>query len=789
MRDFALPIRRIGSLGRSTGSALPLEVGVDIHERLQMRLSSEDSSYRSEIPLSLALTGKSYEFKIRGRCDGEFGGDKPMIEEIKSSFGLPALKKALANEPDHPYILQLKMYGFIYSKKKGVTPKLQLRLVDSRTLEEDVWSVDYDEIGFQLWVQDRLAQIEENLLRYRALIKTRKSLAKQLFFPFSTPRKNQSELVDAVKNSLSRGRKLLLQAPTGLGKTAGVLYPSLLEALSKGSPVVYIAPKNSQFKAAIDLARMFQKKRVKLKVLVLTSKTKACQQDEVLCQNSSCPLAVNYYDKVEASGAKLRDAKKHLWDYAYFQKLSDAFEICPYEIGMERIPEADLIICDYNYVFSPRANFFDRYLDPIVPMTKPYLVIDEAHNLYERVIENYSVQIKLSDLKAFLEHCKASDDQRFSRIVNRAIGLMAAINPRPTHARIELKREAIQVLLDESMALLLSRWDTGGLPLIDDPVFQFYSQWSDLHEITEISQEAIPLIYKREEGDEILKAQCIDPHSILQPLYAQFAGVVAFSATLKPFSFYRHMSGFEEEATDAIEFTSPFPRTNKKIMIIPQVETNYRERSRHYDRIAAIISRVASLEKGPYLVFFSSYGFLREVEKLLGEDFPLITQTSALSDSAVRNFHRLIQNAQETTLILAVQGGSLSEGIDFKGAGIKGVFIVGPAVPSASFERKMMQEHFDKREGDGRAFAYVYPAMTRSVQAAGRIVRDEIERGVIVLMDPRFLQDSFQATMPEDWFETSARELIPQHILSETRAFWDVEKRPSIESDEGPLDL
>ncbi|RZA11732.1 MAG: hypothetical protein EOP10_32605, partial [Proteobacteria bacterium] len=384
---------------------------------------------------------------------------------------------------------------------------------------------------------------------------------------------------------------------------------------------------------------MFQKKRVKIKVLVLTSKAKACQLDEILCQNSSCPLAVNYHDKVEASGARRRDAKKHLWDFAYFQKLSDAFEICPYEIGMERIPEADLIICDYNYVFSPRANFFDRYLDPILPMTKPYLVIDEAHNLYERVIENYSPQIKLSDLKAFLEYCKATDDKRFSRIVNRAIGLMALINPRPTHARVDLKREAIQVLLDESMALLLSRWDTGGLPLIDDPVFQFYSQWSDLHEITEISQEAIPLIYKREDGDEILKAQCIDPHSILQPLYLQFAGVVAFSATLKPFSFYSHMSGFDEETTDAIELTSPFPRSNKKIMIIPQVETNYRERSRHYERIATIITRVASLEQGPYLVFFSSYGFLREVEKLLANEFPLITQTSALSESAVRNFH------------------------------------------------------------------------------------------------------------------------------------------------------
>lgn len=789
VRDFALPLKRIGSLGQGRTSAIPLDVGTEIHERIQQRLLSEGEPYRPEVSLSTVLSGHHHDIKIRGRCDGIFDdGQNILLEEIKSSFNLASLKRALEVEADHPYILQLKLYAYIHQLKYSRSTSLQLRLVDSRSLREEVLPVDFDFDVFSQWVKSKLIQVEENLDRYRAIIKTRKALALQLFFPFEKPRNQQAELVEAVSSALKGKRKLLLQAPTGLGKTAGVLFPTLREAFSQGSPVVYIAPKNSQFQAAVDLAKKFQKAKIKLKVLILTSKSKACQADEVLCQNSSCPLSMNYYDKISEHDLKTRDKKKHLWDYKYFQGLAQKFEICPYEIGMERVPEADLIICDYNYIFSPQANFFDRYLDPILPMKKPFLVIDEAHNLYERVIENYSPQIKLSDLKAFLESCRSDGDDRFARIVQRAIGLMSVIKPRSPAAKVDVKKEAISELLNESLALILSRWGDSGLPLISDPLFQFYQQWLDLSEISELSQEAIPLIYKREDGDEILRAQCLDPSFILEPIHSLFAGVVAFSATLKPFDFYRHMSGFSVESSDALEFTSPFPRDHKKIMIIPQVETNFRQRSRHYERIASVIEKVAEVATGPYLVFFSSYSFLREVEKFLQSKFALYTQSASLNESGVRAIMRLLSESRQTTLVLAVQGGSLAEGIDFKGLGLRGVFVVGPAVPTASFERKLMQEHFEKilDRDKGRAYAYVYPAMTRSVQAAGRVVRDEEERGVIVLMDPRFLEKDYSETMPEDWFQSHSRELVPTQIIAETADFW-IKNQPPKTSLQGPM--
>lgn len=782
VRDFALPLRRHGSLGSSNFSSLPIDLGQEIHQLIQARLL-EEGGYQAEYPLQTGLRGENHDLQIRGRADGFFEADPPLLEEIKSSFGLPSLKQALHEEADHPYILQVKVYAYIFHQRTGRVPTIRLRLVDSRSFQEELWPVAYDPEEFENWVHARLQQIEEDLLRYAALLKTRKRLAKKLDFPFSARRAQQDELLQKVASTVAANRNLLLQAPTGLGKTAGVLYPALCEGLAKGNPVVYIAPKNSQFKAAIDLAKIFQKQRIALKVLVLTSKAKACRQEEVNCQGSVCSFARDYFDKVDALGLAQRDAKKHLWDGRYFQGMADLHEVCPYEVGMERIREADLIICDYNYIASPRANFFDRYLDPILPMTKPILVIDEAHNLYERVMENFSAEIRLSSLKTFLAGAASAQDERFAAVVRQALSYMTSLNPGPSAGRITLDAEGIAQILQMGLELMTSRWGKEGLPGPEDPLFQFFTQWHDLDQLSKLSREAVPIIYKREGGDEILRAQCIDPSSVIAPLLGAFRSVIAFSATLKPFDFYLRVSGFDSDTTDIAEFESPFPRDHKKIMIIPQVQTNYRERDRHYQRIAAIITRIVSLKPGPYLAFFPSYQFLAKVRDELppSADWSYFIQRASASPSLIKSMEAFIQDASGPSLILAVQGGSLSEGIDLRGRGLLGVFIVGPAVPNASFERQLMQDHYEAKYGKGRAFAYVYPAMTRSVQAAGRIVRDEEERGLIVLMDPRFLQEDFAATMPRDWFASGVTELLPKSILTEVQEFWDGARNGSAE--------
>jgi DNA excision repair protein ERCC-2 len=296
-----------------------------------------------------------------------------------------------------------------------------------------------------------------------------------------------------------------------------------------------------------------------------------------------------------------------------------------------------------------------------------------------------------------------------------------------------------------------------------------------LDQMLEQPRDAVPILYKREAQDTIIKALCIDPSGFIRPLLDHFSGVVAFSATLKPFAFYRDVSGFDPDHTICVELSSPFPREHKKILIIPQVQTSLRERDRHYARIAQIIQKVAALKPGPSLVFFSSYGFLRQVQMVLKElqpDWTIFTQNTAMGADALQDLWQVIEDSEGVLLILAVQGGSLAEGIDFKGRGIHSVFIVGPALPTANFERQLMQDYFERKYRRGRPYTYTYPAMTRSIQAAGRIVRDASEKGVIVLMDPRFLEADYQETMPADWFQSSARELVSSQIIHDVATFW-----------------
>jgi DNA excision repair protein ERCC-2 len=767
VREFAVPLRREGSLTSGSAQALlPLDLGQDIHIRIQERLRQDDPSYQAEYALQHSFKEGSIQLHIRGRCDGYFPQETPVLEEIKSTWRFQALQKELEDAAEHPYILQLKVYGYFHWLRTEKRPVLQLRLVCLRTQQETLMPVAFDPETFQFWVKSRCEQIVAEFKRFRAILKTRQKLAQKIFFPFAEPRPSQTQLMESVRHALENEQQLLLQAPTGLGKTAGVLVPALTFGLSRGSPVVYIAPKNSQFQAAIDLVSIFHRKKIGLKVLVLTSKSKACRQDEVNCHESLCPLAKDYHSKVEAHALAPRDRKKNLWDRRYFQNMSQRFQVCPYEISMERLAEADLVICDYNYIFSPFANFLSRYADPILPRPEPVLVIDEAHNLPERVRDAWSVEIRMSTL----QHPSLP-----SALARKAKQLFTTVRPVQSEARIDIDGKVLKELLAECVKGMIERSADQGLPTAEDPFFEFYMALTALDQMMEVPRDAVPFLYKQEGSDAIIKALCIDPSGFISPVLDHFLGVIAFSATLKPFVFYRDLSGFDPDAAVFVELSSPFPREHKKILIIPQVQTSLRERERHYARIALIIQKIAALKPGPNLVFFSSYGFLRQVQAALQElepDWTIFTQNQAMGSDALQELWQTIERTRGVLLILAVQGGSLAEGIDFKGRGVHNVFVVGPALPMANYERQLMQAYFETKYTRGRPYTYTYPAMTRSIQAAGRIVRDAQERGVIVLMDPRFLETDYQETMPSDWFETSAHELISSQIIRDVDAFW-----------------
>ncbi len=271
-----------------------------------------------------------------------------------------------------------------------------------------------------------------------------------------------------------------------------------------------------------------------------------------------------------------------------------------------------------------------------------------------------------------------------------------------------------------------------------------------------------------------IKITCCDASEILKNCYDDYSQVVGFSATLKPFDYYIRLSGLEGCNPKTAEFASPFARSQRKLLIIPQISSKYSERERNYPRIADTIRRIASLRRENYFAFFPSFEFLGRVFEIFQplEGFEVFRQTSGMHRDAIENVLERLKLVGGANIIFAVQGGVFSEGIDYTGDMAIGAFVVGPPLPNFDLIREEMRRFYQENYQQGFDYAYTYPAMAKAVQAAGRVIRSETDRGLIVLMDSRFTHGSYSKSMPQDWFDKSPLELVSQKILSDIEDFW-----------------
>jgi DNA excision repair protein ERCC-2 len=282
--------------------------------------------------------------------------------------------------------------------------------------------------------------------------------------------------------------------------------------------------------------------------------------------------------------------------------------------------------------------------------------------------------------------------------------------------------------------------------------------------------------YQRNYLGEMLKVTCCDASEHLKKVYKEFQNIVAFSATLKPFDYYQTLMGLTQPNTKTVEFTSPFPTENRKLLIIPQISTKLSARDSSAPRIADVIQRVVRLKPGNYIALFPSFDFLFKARALLNlPEYQILQQGREMKPSLVKGYLDELKNGDKPTLLLGVQGGIFSEGIDYAGDMLIGAFVVGPALPTFDFEREQMRSYYENTYGKDKAFdyTYVYPAMAKAIQSAGRVIRSEKDRGVIVMIDPRFLQSSYAQCMPQGWFDESPQELVSQSILSDITGFWE----------------
>jgi DNA excision repair protein ERCC-2 len=781
--DLAVPEPLLGSLESHSGFGAAAE-GLEIHQRVQRRRAKADASYQAEVPVCRELEWQGHRFQVKGRMDGVFRGQLLRIEEIKTSFSVHELARRLAVQPEHPYCLQLRTYGYFHWLETGEVPELTLHLVSSRNGRSEDLTVPLNLPGYQAWLERRLEALAKEARLAGQRSRRRRQVAAAFAFPFPEPRPGQRELMQAVNQSLELERVLLLQAATGLGKTVGVLHPVLTEALGRGQQVCYVTPKNSQHAVAEDAVARFRKAGAPLKSLCITAKQKICLQDEPVCHPDHCEYARDYYTKLAGSGLGGVLVKKKQLGARTFRKLGREFGVCPFELQLLAVPEADVVICDYNYVFAPRSALGRVFSLPVGQSGKPNLVVDEVHNLPARGMEYYSPALyseRLAALREGLIGLPRSFGRKAGELLEGCLQVLEGCWQQAggRSARIE---PPVAPFLDQDARLraLQSQYLESSLEIgKDDPLLALCRTWSEFTETLQLARDAKEQEFfstvHRDPGGVRLKITCCDASRMLAQSYQNYRQVVGFSATLKPFEYYARLSGLDPETTGFAEFATPFPPELRKLLIIPQVSTKYAQRERNYAKIAEAIARIAALRPGNYFAFFPSFAFLERVAGLIQAPpgFQLLRQERSMSASRLEGVLESLRQPGQSHLVCAVQGGSFSEGIDYLGDMVIGTFVVGPPLPNFDLEREEMRDYYQRRFNAGFDYAYAIPAMAKAVQAAGRVIRSETDSGLIVLMDDRFLEPGFSRCMPGDWFATGPAELVKNGILQEVARFWE----------------
>ena len=792
VRDFALPAPRLGSIEPQSGVGGSAFEGQALHAFVQDQRREQYRNYQSEVRLRHCFTKGQYRFYVAGRADGFFEAPAPTLEEIKTSLHLRDLVQRIDADPmNHSYALQLQTYGYIYWQQHDVMPQLQLTFATTTTKPVQELPIHFDVERFQAWVSARLDNLVQECERLRQRIAARRSAAKAIAFPFSTPRPGQLEIIKKVTSNLNcSGGQTMLQAPTGLGKTAGVMFPMLREAFGRGQIAVYVTPKNSQHSVAEDALDRFRAGGAKIRSMTVTAKTKLCLKEEVVCLPEVCQFAKDHHTKVHDHRLLESNPKPSHLDAGFFRQSGETHEVCPFQLQNDMVPFADVVICDYNYVLAPdeRALEVDAKFE-LGQKGKPNLIIDEAHNVPHRAMDYYSPSVSIDVLKGILNDSDRLKGALRKKTADSVLDCIACIEqcrpapggePAPAHVPIE----GFHASLAAIKKLLSAYLDGGSVRVARDPVFTLFTYWANFVETLELLQDPTRVEFFTSYHDEasggVVKITCCDASKMLAPRYARYNHVLAFSATLKPFEYYARLSGFDGAKVITEEFGSPYARENRKLLVIPQVSTKLVDRERNYEKIADAIRRIVALRPGNYLVSTPSFTFLERLGEACREveGFRIVRQERNMKRLDAAAILESLRRTDTPTLLFAVQGGMFAEGVDYPGEMLIGAFVIGPPLPSYDFEHEEMRKYYQTTYEQGFDYTYTYPAMAKAIQTAGRVIRSDTDRGLIVLMDSRFLKPSFAQAMPADWFDSQVGELTSSEILADVTRFWEQTPSP-----------
>jgi len=793
VRELVAFVLRRGDLGGErefVGSDRAL-AGIRGHQKIQR---SRPPGYLTELPVEYSVETAEFTLQIRGRIDGLLmTSGRVLVEEIKTVQG------KWNHEADPLHWAQAKFYAFMHAHENDLN-QLVIQLVylelPAGNVKEFRETFAFTELS-NFFAATTAVYVDWLVEQHHWCLARNASIV-ALAFPFPGYRPGQRELAVAAYRVIANGGRLFLAAPTGIGKTISVLFPAV-KALGEGKleRIFYLTARTVGRAIAGKALLVLRRAGLKLRAVTLTAREKVCVREGHPCDPLACPLALGYYDRVKPA---IREAlEREEITRAVLEEVGRKHQVCPFELSLDASVWVDVIICDYNYVFDPQVYLRRHFAEDGGAYG---FLVDEAHNLVDRAREMFSADLDGREvldarraIKTAVPPC-AKALTRLHAAMQKLINVTAspgesfepsdsagelnlfpaklappAIEGNGAATRAEFPDSLIEPL--ETALDKLESWLVKNQPAeFRESLLALYFRLHSFRRTAEVYDEHFITIV---ENVPALKVRqfCLDPSLLLRKALARGRAAIFFSATLTPIDYYRNLLGGAPE-DPVLQLTSPFPPENLAVLIQDRIQTHFKGRTESLGDVVEAIGTLVQGRRGNYLAYFPSYQYLNDTLQLFQIRHPslrVLVQRPGMNEPERDAFLTAFSVEHGETLVgFAVLGGIFGEGIDLVGERLIGAVIVGVGLPQLCLERDLIRDYFQPQTAAGFDYAYTFPGMNRVLQAVGRVVRSETDRGVVLLIDARLNETRYRRLFPAWWKYSRVRN--PEALREAVGSFW-----------------
>ena len=749
VRNLVETVMRSGDLRYDFLGSIRAVEGIRAHQHIQ---GQRPEHYLAEVAVSHAVQVDGVTLCVTGRIDGVLPqGAETVVEEIKSTR---RTFKDLEANPDPVHWAQAKCYAYIWALRENlecIHVQLTYLNLDNGKVRETVKRFNVSDLAIFFGALVHRYAKWVNLTTQWASV--RDASIQHLDFPFAQYRPGQRDMAVAVYHTIRDKEQLLVQAATGIGKTLAVVFPAI-KALGEAliHKVIFLTARTTGRIAAESAIGLLRAKGLELKSVSLTAKDKICFFPDAACTPEECGCARGYYDRIDQAlvAALAHDNLTR----SLIERIAEAHQVCPFEFSLELVDWSDCVICDYNYAFAPGVMLQRLFGEQAGHHA---VLVDEAHNLVDRSRDMFSASV---NKRPVLELRRRLKDELPG--IYRALGRINAWMAQTRRKCHETGGQYADAQLPQELVTRLrtflrksDKWLSLNLrTAFRETLLTFFFEATRFVRVAESFDQSYAVTYTAAGDDLKVTLFCIDPSPQLREAWRRCHSAILFSATLTPAGYFQSMLGCHENASQ-LNITSPFPKSNLAVYVADGISTLYREREATALQVCRTIADLIRQHRGNYLLYFPSYDYMEMIHRQFAneeKDLKILVQGAGMVEVQREEFLEHFQaNGSRSLVGFAVMGGIFGEGIDLSGERLCGAVIVGVGLPGICLERDLIRSYFEKSRGDGFAFAYQYPGINRVLQAAGRVIRSETDKGVIVLVDRRYRQNRYRSLLPAYW--------------------------------------